>query len=208
MKLPALVCYAALAIAMAGCATAPQSQYYTLVAPAERLPADVPQAPFAIDISSVEVPQQVDRPQIVLSLKDGAQVTLLNDSQWAAPLSDEVRSALSRKLSRKLGTLQIDSRVAPKKLPLWQLSVTVNRFESVYGNHALLEATWRQAPRNGADGASAICSVAIQVPVEQGMPSLVEGHQRALDELARLMAKKLQGQPLDAAAGVSLKGCV
>ena len=208
MKAFALVSGVALAAVLSGCATAPQSQYYTLLAPAERVSTQAQQAPFAIDLSSVEIPQQVDRPQIVLSHEGGAQVTLLNESQWAAPLADEIRGALSRNLARRLGALEIDPRAAPQDLPLWRLSVTVHRFESIYGGHALLESTWRQVPRNGAKGPTAICSVSIEVPVGTGMPSLVEGHQRALDELAGLMADKLQGRQLEAAEGVSLKGCV
>lgn len=198
----------ALAAILAGCATAPQSQYYTLLAPAERVSIQDGQAPFAIDVSAVQVPQQVDRPQIVLTHKDSAQVTLLNDSQWVAPLADEIRNALSRSLSAKLGALEIDSRVAPKDLPLWRLSVTVDRFESVYGDHARLESTWRQVPQNGAKGVTAVCSVAIEIPVGQGVAGLVAGHQRALDELAGLMAQKLQGRSPSPSAGASLKGCV
>ncbi|WP_397475253.1 membrane integrity-associated transporter subunit PqiC [Pusillimonas sp.] len=208
MKPSAILSCLILAAALGGCASAPQSQYYTLSSSEGQAPAPTAQAAFAISLSAVEVPPQVDRPQIVLSHENGTQVTLLNESQWAAPLADEIRNALSRDLSRRLGALDIEPRAAPEDLPLWLLSVTVHRFESVYGHRALLEATWRQAPRHGAQGEAAICRAAIQVPVEQGMPGLVAGHQRVLEELAGLMADKLSGRPLSAATGIALKGCV
>src|SRR5690606_29739132 len=147
MKPLALVSCLTLCAALAACASTPQSQYYTL-APAQGSAGDTPsQADFAISVSAVQVPEQVDRPQIVLSHPGGPQVTLLNDSQWAAPLTDEIRDALAQNLSQRLGALDIDPRAAPKDLPLWVLAVTVHRFESVYGGRAMLEATWKQTPR-------------------------------------------------------------
>ena len=72
---------------------------------------------------------------------------------------------------------------------------------------AVLEATWRQTPRQGARGAAGICRATVEVPVQEGVSALVAGHQRALDALAGLMADKLSGRPLSAAEGVVVKGC-
>jgi len=197
----------ALILVLAGCASAPQSKYYSLSGTAEPAPATAARGDFAISLSSVQIPEQVDRPQIVLSREGDAQVTLLNESQWAAPLADEIRNALSHDLTRRLGVLDVSPRAAPESLPLWTLGVTIQRFESVYGRRALLEATWRQAPRRGTQGAQAICRAEIEVPVQEGMSALVAGHQQALDILAGLMADKLSGRALEAGQGVTLKGC-
>lgn len=200
-----------LAAMLTACASAPPSQYYTLSVPAASSQAAgaSPTSPgFAISVPAVKVPEQVDRPQIVLNQVGGTQVALLNESQWAAPLADEIRTALSNELSRRLGVLDVNVQAAPDTLPLWLITVTVQRFESIYGGQAVLEATWRQVPRNGAKGKSAICRAQIEVPVEAGMPALVAGHQQAVRTLAGLMADKLSGQQMDAAPGVTLKGCV
>lgn len=194
-------------IALVGCASTPQSQYYTLSA-ATLNATPAPSAAFAIHLSAVKVPQQVDRPQIVLSREGSAEVTLLNGSQWAAPLTAEIHNALSHHLSYRLGALNVEPSAVPKDLPMWLLSLTVNRFESIYERVAILDVTWRQAPRNGARGANAVCSVTIEVPVGPGVEGLVTGHQQALLELAGLMANKIQGRPIDTGEGVVLKGCV
>lgn len=196
----------ALAFALAGCASAPQSRYYSLSGAGGPASASA-RTDFAISLSQVDIPEQVDRPQIVLSRDGDAQVTLLNESQWAAPLDDEIRNALSHDLSRRLGVLDVSPQAAPQALPLWVLGVTVQRFESVYGRRAVLEATWRQTPRHGAPGKAAVCRAEIQVPVREGMSALVAGHQRALDILAGLMADTLSGQAPQAGQGVTLKGC-
>jgi len=197
----------AVSVTFAGCASTPPSQYYTLSG-AQSKSERAPQAAFAIHLSTVQVPQQVDRPQIVLSREGSAEVTLLNDSQWAAPLPAEIRNALSNQLSQRLGALEVEPRAAPKDLPIWMLSLTVNRFDSIYERVSILDVTWRQAPRNGARGSNAICSATIEVPVGSGVESLVAGHQQALTVLADLMASKLRGQPIEAGEGVVLKGCV
>lgn len=199
-----------LAAMLSACASAPPSQYYTLSVPVvsnQEAGASVTPG-FAISVPAVKIPEQVDRPQIVLNQVGGTQVTLLNESQWAAPLADEIRTALSNELSRRLGVLDVNVQAAPETLPLWLITVTVQRFESVYGGQAVLEATWRQMPRNGIKGKGAICRAQIEVPVGTGMPALVAGHQQAVRTLAGLMAEKLSGRPLEAGQGVTLKGCV
>jgi len=196
----------ALTLAAAGCASAPQSRYYSLMG-TDKPASAAARTDFAISLSAVDIPEQVDRPQIVLSREGDAQVTLLNESQWAAPLADEIRNALSHDLSRRLGVLDVSPRAAPEALPLWVLGVTVQRFESIYGRHAVLEATWRQEPRQGASGTAAVCRAQINVPVQEGVSALVAGHQQALDLLAGLMADKLSGKAPQAGQGVTLKGC-
>lgn len=217
----------AVALALGACASPPQSQYYTLSPLLGQTPGQVghgagqpahagqaahavigTSASFAINVASVEIPQKVDRPQIVLNHADGTQVTLLNDSQWAAPLADEIRNALARDLSQRLGVLELEPRALPKDMPLWQFNVVVNRFESVYGRRAVLEATWQQSSLNEAKGGTGLCRALIEVPVQQGMPELVSGHQQALEKLADLMADRLSGNTLEAGPGVTLKGCV
>lgn len=228
MRLIHIVSSLAVALALGACASAPQSQYYTLSPLLGQAPGQAQQgagqpvlagqaaqvspgakAPFAIYIASVDIPRKVDRPQIVLNLDDGTQVSLLNDSQWAAPLADEIRNALARDLSQRLGVLELEPRTAPKDLPLWQFSVVVNRFESVYGRRAVLEATWQQSSRHSAQqGGTGLCRALIEIPVQQGIPELVSGHQQALEKLADLMADRLSGNTLDAGPGVAVKGCV
>ena len=194
-------------VMLAACASVPQSQYYTLTTGSQASVAEA-EPDFAISLGSVNIPQQVDRPQIVLSNENQAQVTLLNDSLWVAPLANEIRDALAQNLSQRLGVLELTSREVPESLPFWALSVTVQRFESIYGNKAVLEATWRQTPRQGANGAATACRALITVPVDEGMPALVAGHQQALVTLGELMADALTARPLSPNKNTALKGCV
>lgn len=192
---------------VAGCTSVPKSSYYTL-SPVSQTNAVASQAPFAISVRPVQVPDQVDRPQIVLHDDAGTQVNLLNDSQWAAPLANEIRDAVAQNLAQRLGVLELAPRDMPKSLAYWVVDLSVQRFESVYGRQAVLEATWRQTPRQGAGKDARACRVLIRVPVQEGIPALVAGHQQALETLSELIAQSLMGQRLAATEGVTLKGCV
>lgn len=209
---PGRIFYAVLLIAgLAACAS-PTRQYYTL------LPAStVTESPavetkvspkFAISVQPVVLPEQVDRPQIVINDANAAQVTPLNSALWASPLSDEIRNALSNALSRQLGVLDIASGGTPDSLPIWRVNVRVQRFDSIYNERAVLDATWRLTPVHQRGKKTIICRAEVQVPVDVGMSALVAGHQEALKKLAALIAAQLT-KPVDTSqiAGVDTKGC-
>ncbi|MBN9113902.1 MAG: membrane integrity-associated transporter subunit PqiC, partial [Pandoraea sp.] len=81
---------AALTLVLAGCAS-PPSRFYTLTddtgtpaGSAATSGANVPAARYAVEVSPVAVPEQVDRPQIVVT-RGGGRVDILEESRWAAP---------------------------------------------------------------------------------------------------------------------------
>ena len=212
MKLLTFMVWAMVVGVVAGCASKEPSHYYTLQqstsavgqVAATSLPAT---SGFAISTQRVELPEQVDRPQIVLTDPDSAQVVLLNSSLWAAPLSNEIRAALAERLSQRLGVLDVSSSTVSETLPVWKVFVTVQRFESFYDQRAVLDASWQLVPVNMKNKASGLCRAEIQVPVGVGMSNLVVGHQQAINELAGLIADQIQGKSLASTAGVQLKGC-
>ncbi|SHI03754.1 PqiC family protein [Pollutimonas bauzanensis] len=200
-----------LAAALAACATTAPEYYTLLPAPTAGPAADAPggaRPKYAISVQPVALPEQVDRPQIVISEPGTAQVTPLNSALWASPLSDEIRNALSNDLSRTLGVLDIAGGGIPDALPVWKISLQVQRFDSLYGQRAVLDATWRLAPVNQPGKKTRICRAQVDVPAAGGMPAMVASHQEALRRLAALIAAQLSGAgAAPAAAGVQEKGC-
>ncbi|RTZ47734.1 membrane integrity-associated transporter subunit PqiC [Candidimonas sp. SYP-B2681] len=208
MQLGRFFCIVTLGGILAACATAPV-QYYTLATPSASQPVALhtkaaPQ--YAISVQPVGLPEQVDRPQIVISDPAAAQVIPLNGSLWASPLSDEIRNALSNELTRSLGVLDIASG-SPDTLPVWRVDMQVQRFESLYNQHAVLEATWRLTPVNQANQKTKICRGQTEVAVEPGMSAMVVGHQLALRRLATIIADQLSGRPVTKDVNVEMKGC-
>jgi uncharacterized lipoprotein YmbA len=174
---------AALAAALAACASAPM-HYYTLVPPAGAVPPAATPAPFRFELLPVGIPAQVDQPQMVVR-QGGQGVAMLDGRRWIAPLGDEVRGALSADLARDLGTQDVSGLPAGDK-PVLRIKVDLRRFDSVPGQYALVEAAWSvRAPRSDATLA---CTSRIQETVGAGFDALVAGHQQALAALATRIA--------------------
>jgi uncharacterized protein len=173
------------AAVLAACASAPV-HYYTLVPEPDTAQAGaVPAASFQFELLPVGIPAQNDVPQLVVR-QGGQAVALLDGERWIAPLADEVRSALSVDLSRRLNAQDIGSGLPVDGKPVVRIKVDLRRFDSLPGNYALIEATWSVRPLKG--DAVLTCSSRISENVGQGYEGLVAGHQQALAELAGQIA--------------------
>lgn len=200
-----------LTLMLAACAT-PGATYYTLLPDSiERVTqpeSAQATAPYAMSVQVVEVPPEVDRPQIVFTLPDTAQVVPLNTALWASPLSDQIRLAMVDELSRRLHTLDTASSVAALDLPLWKINLRVHRFESLYKQRSTLDVSWLLTPLNIANATAKLCGAQIQTPVQDTVSAMVKGHQQALSELSALIAAQLKNQPMALEnSQVYLKGC-
>lgn len=174
---------AALAVALAACASAPV-HYYTLIPPASEVAPSAPSAPFRFTLLPVGIPAQVDQPQLVV--REGGQgVAVLNGRRWIAPLGDEVRGALSADLARDLHSQDV-SGLPAGKLPVLRIEVELRRFDSAPDRYALIEAAWSVHALNR--GTVLACVSRIEESVGPGFDALVAGHQQALAELARRIA--------------------
>ncbi|NYT83005.1 membrane integrity-associated transporter subunit PqiC [Alcaligenaceae bacterium] len=201
----------ALAAVLAACASTPASHYYTLMPAAQRGAAPESAAAgapgYVISVQPVGVPEQLDRLQIVITDPASTQVAILNSYLWASPLSEELRNALSDDLTERLGA--IDVAGAAGNAPAWRVALTLQRFESVYGQYALQDATWQLTPVNLEGKRKTVCRASARVEVQQeGVSALVAAHQEALRRVGGVIAGQLQGgRQAVAADGVDLKGC-
>jgi uncharacterized lipoprotein YmbA len=79
------------------------------------------------------VPPQVDRPQIVIR-QGNSGLAILETEWWGASLADELRSALIDQLNNTSGRGNVSVRIE------------VQRFDSIPGQYALIDAKWRLRP--------------------------------------------------------------
>ncbi|CAM5542701.1 PqiC family protein [Rhodanobacter lindaniclasticus] len=100
------------AILLAACASAPL-HYYTLLPGVPASVAD-PVTAIPFEVLPVNVPAQVDRPQLVVR-QGGQSVALLEGERWIAPLADEVRGALAADLARSLPGRDVGGMAASGK---------------------------------------------------------------------------------------------
>ncbi|MGH8506401.1 MAG: PqiC family protein, partial [Stenotrophobium sp.] len=89
---------AATAAMLSACAGAP-TQFYTLIPPGPAIQSQATTAAaLQIEVLPVEIPLQVDRPQMVVREGSG-RIVPVETRQWIAPLATEIRSALSADLT-------------------------------------------------------------------------------------------------------------
>lgn len=173
-------------LALSACASAPVN-YYTLVAPANDVvaPASAPVSlPF--ELLPVSVPAQVDQPQLVV--REGGQgVALLEGQRWIAPLSNEIHDALSADLARALNSRDI-SGMAGNDNPSVRIKLDLRRFDSQLGRYAMIEGAWSVRLMNAAKPVSVSCTSRVSEPVGASYAALVQGHQRAISQLASQIA--------------------
>ncbi|MGU7783652.1 PqiC family protein [Burkholderia sp. PU8-34] len=183
-RVNAFACGAALAaaLALAACSS-PPARFYTL-SPADAALATrtAPANPsFLIEVPSVGVPEQVAKNQLVVQ-KNTAQVDVLEQERWASPPADEIRRALSDDLAAQLGTIDVANSAYPAGVPVYRVSVNVQRFESWPGKRAAIDAVW--SVRAVGTQAVMTCRTSVSEPVGDGYDALVAGHRRALDAIA------------------------
>ena len=170
------------ALALAACSS-PPARFYTLspadaAAPVRTAPAN---PPFLIEVPSVGVPEQVAKNQLVVQ-KNAAQVDVLEQERWAAPPADEIRRALSDDLAARLDTIDVAHSAYPAGVPVYRISVNVQRFESWPGKRAAIDAVW--SVRTLGTQEVMTCRTSVAEPVADGYDALVAGHRRALDVIA------------------------
>jgi uncharacterized lipoprotein YmbA len=167
---------------LTACASAP-ARFYTLGTDSESTMVTRTASPaFLIDMRPVRVPAAVARSQLVVQV-NAAQVQVLEDDRWASPLPDEIRTALLAALIQHAG--ELDAREAA--LPVYQVSVEVQRFESWPGSHALVDAVW--SVRTSGNPETLTCHSVVSQPVPAGYDALVDGQRQAIRKIAAQIAE-------------------
>ncbi|KVG32259.1 PqiC family protein [Burkholderia diffusa] len=189
------------ALALAACSS-PPARFYTLspadaTAPVRSAPAN---PSFLIEVPSVGVPEQVAKNQLVVQ-KNAAQVDVLEQERWAAPPADEIRRALSDDLAAQLGTIDVANSAYPAGVPVYRISVNVQRFESWPGKRAAIDAVW--SVRALGTQAVMTCRTSVAEPVADGYDALVAGHRRALDVIASQAASGVRAMAARRGAAVA-----
>lgn len=203
-RVPALAALGTLIIAaaLAGCSS-PASRFYTL-SPTDDT-ARTAAAPSAgnaqwlIELAPVDVPPQVAKAQFVVQT-DANQVRVLEQERWSSMPGDEIRRALSGDLTQQLGTIDVYGSPHPEGVPVYRVSVNVQRFESWPGSHALIDAVWSV---RALDTQTVLtCRSVLNEKVGDGYDALVIGHRQAVEALSQSIASGVRA--LAAAPRVSV----
>ena len=188
-RLTGIVAICILAALATGCASSPQSHFYTL-SPASK-PAAATAGNYSVSVGPVTIPVAVDRPQIVVRVGPN-QVDVDEFNRWASPLQSDIARVVAENLVLMLGTP--DVTVFPQTTGAgasYRVVIGVLRFDSVPGGAATLDAVW--TVRGAKGDPSRTGRTTLGVPTQgSGYAPLVAAHSLALEKLSGDVAEAIR----------------
>ena len=183
---PTLFLAAILALA-AGCASAP-SKFYTLNATATGDGASA--ASYAVAVGPVTVPAEVDRPQFTVTVAPN-RVAVDEFNRWAEPLTDNIARVVAVDLATLLGTPRVTSTTLANFNPNYRVTVDIQKFKSMPGQSAQLDAVW--VVRRPAGNVTLSGRTTATEPVtDSSYDALAAAHSRALAKLSSDLAAAIR----------------
>jgi len=132
-------------LALSGClgGSSPAVRFYVLspIAPVDGTPPS--EKPLAVEISTVHLPQYLDRPHIVTRSGDN-RLKILQSHQWGGNLRKDMVRTLAVNLSQILNTPNVT--IAPHRSSTqadYRVSIEVIKFEKDTDGHVRLSAQWQ-----------------------------------------------------------------
>ncbi len=163
----------------------PPSQFYML----KTLPAEpLSQAKLNIGIQEVQVPEYINRPQIVTT-QNAVEYNISEFNRWSSPLSGIVQRTLASDMAYLLPKSFIKPSSVISDNYTYTISLEINRFDGEFGKDAKLEVWWYILNRAGTilyRGQSNLSQ-----PTGTNYEELVSAQSRLLAELAEQIAKKI-----------------
>ena len=182
----------ALVIVLAGCASSPPSQFYTLSATAAPQLAPAARTEYRIVVGPATVPDAVDRPQLVVRMSEN-RVALVEQARWAEPLSSAIPAVIAEDLGRLLSSSGVVAYPQGSADFDYQVLIEVLRFDSVLNEGATLEVAWTLRPTNGGEPAFGRTLVRERAD-GAGYEALVAAHSRALRAVSAEIAQTIRGR--------------
>ena len=170
---------AAAAALAAGCGSSPPSRFY-LLSPAAPANAGAA-ARYAVAVGPVSIPAAVDQPELALQATSN-QVTRDEFNRWGAPLQDQIGRIVAADLATLLGT-RVTSVPLAHFDAAYRVAIDVQRFESVPGQSATIEAVWVVYSSAGGAARSGH-TLARETVADDSIDALVTAHSQALATLS------------------------
>jgi uncharacterized lipoprotein YmbA len=176
------------AAALTGCGSSPTPRFYTLSAPEQPTATAV----YSVTVGPVSVPDVVDRPQFVLRTAAN-EVLIAEQSRWA----ESLKSGIARVIAANLAQALVDAHVSAYPQGTgseadYRVVVDIQRFDSVPGEAATVEALWVVRPKAKGLATRSGRSLVREPAPGKGYDTLVAAHERALARISREIAEAVR----------------
>jgi hypothetical protein len=178
-------------IFLSGCASTGTSRFYTLnsINSADiKEKVSLADNSIAIGIGPVEIPDYLDRPQIVTRTSRN-ELKLSDFNRWAGSLKSDISRVLAKNLSALLTINNV--HIYPWKLYMpvkYQIIVDITGFDGTPGGDVIFKANWTILGENGKKALLSDSSNFSEKINGQGYNALVAAESRVLERLSRDIA--------------------
>jgi uncharacterized protein len=175
-------------MAVTGCASAP-AKFYSLSSTST--PIGLAPANLAVLVGPISIPAGVDRPEFVV--QNGAnKVDIEEFNRWSAPLNDSIAKVVAGDLSALLGTPDVATAPLANFNAAYRVTIDVQRFDSIRGQGAVLDAVWVVRKANGATQTGR--TVAHETVQGDSFDALAAAHSRALAKMSADIATAIRAE--------------
>jgi hypothetical protein len=197
-RLWVVIIFSAVWVVLSGCASSPTPRFYLLssleaTSPEMKPPAQEPC--FSIGIGPINIPDYLDRPQIVTR---GAPIEfkLAEFDRWGEPLKDNLKQVLAKNLSMLLCTKAIAFFPWKGGIPIdYRIEMEMLRMDGSLGGNVSLEAWWMVFSGDGKKMLVSKRSILTEAVGGQDYRSLVSAQSRAIGTLSREIAEVIKTLP-------------
>ena len=180
----------------AGCASVPETRFYTLSVGSESseiktLPRDL-STPIFIDILPVNVPERLARPQLVVRSRDSGPATrlfILEQERWSSPFNYELRDAFASGIANLTGAVNRARRGRTPDQTVYRIAIELSQLDAIIDDSVKARFSWTIT--RPADARSVACYAVITEPVAPGVEGVVGGMQRAVASVVAGISKNV-----------------
>jgi uncharacterized lipoprotein YmbA len=149
----------------------------------------------AVAVGPVSIPAAVDQPQFVVQVAPN-RVEEDEFNRWAAPLNDGIARAVAGDLAALLGTPDVAAAPFANFDPNYMVTIEVQRFESIRGEAAVIDAVW--TVRKAAGGVTRSGHTVAREDVQgDSFEALAAGHSRAIASISGDIATAIRSEAND-----------
>lgn len=184
-----LISIISMAVLAVGCSTAP-SRFYSLASTSTAdgtLPTTA-----AVMVGPVTIPAAVDQPEFVVQVAPN-RVEVNEFNRWVSPLNDSIARAVAGDLVVLLGTPEVANSQLANFVPDYRVTIDVQRFESIQGQAAVVEAVWTVRKTAGGETRSGR-TVARETVQGQGFDALAAAHSQAIAKMSGDIAAAIRAE--------------
>ncbi|AXF02845.1 membrane integrity-associated transporter subunit PqiC [Paraburkholderia hospita] len=172
-------------ITLVGCASS-KSEFYMLSAEAPRESVNHG-SPVTVVIGAVNVPELVNRPQIVVRAGTN-HVTIDEFARWAEPLKSQIPRVFVADLSQLLNSPRVSTLpIGGDAAAAWRVRIDVQSFDASLGDTASVDVLWSVLPPGNAPPITGR-TIASEPCAGAGYDAVVVAWSRALATVSRAIA--------------------